>query len=294
MQEVSARQQIVNEIVDEVQDDAPMPAPPPIQRLLVVGRTGSGKTSQIWTLPGKKYAYIFDPNSEASLVGCPGLATKVLRPEFTELDATLKGFNRGAKSDRPASRKEPTLYFQWLEDLNEKVENKFFEDYDWLIIDSLTFLTKAVMDRQMYINDRYGGIEDLADYRVVGSKLAEVFNSVTALPINLYCTGHIDSYQDEKTHKVEVQLSLPGKGRRMLPMMFTNIWQASVGESKDGKAQHTVRTRPDARGLQDIRSAMNTGLKDVEDVTIGDFSRAQSFGIGALLTRMGQIPKTAR
>ena len=36
---------------------------------LMLGPTGSGKTSQLLTLPGKKFAYLFDPNAILSLRG---------------------------------------------------------------------------------------------------------------------------------------------------------------------------------------------------------------------------------
>ena len=36
---------------------------------LLLGPTGSGKTSQILTLPGKTFCYLFDPSSLATLKG---------------------------------------------------------------------------------------------------------------------------------------------------------------------------------------------------------------------------------
>src|SRR3990167_6767223 len=38
-------------------------------KILMLGDTGSGKTTQFLTLPGKKYMYIFDPNALLSLRG---------------------------------------------------------------------------------------------------------------------------------------------------------------------------------------------------------------------------------
>ena len=115
--------------------------------VMVVGRTGSGKTSQIWTLPGKKFAYLFDPNSVRSLKGCPGLDYEEFYPDFMELDATLKGFNKGAKDDKlsgPASKREPTVYNRWVEHINQLVDGGGLEPYQWLCIDSMTFLTAAL------------------------------------------------------------------------------------------------------------------------------------------------------
>lgn len=251
------------------------------ERIILAGNTGTGKTTQILTLPGKKFVYIFDPNCLRSIRG-HDVDYEEFLPESTELDSTLKGFNKGARDDKPASEREPTLYLRWVEDLNKREQDGKFKEYDWIIFDSLTFLAQSLMDRQLYINNRYGKVEDLGDYRVVGSKLSDVFRTITSLPVNIYATGHLTSYQDEKTKKTEVQLQLPGKARVMLPLVCTNIWLAMAPMGEEGKFQ--VQTRPDQRGLQTIRSTIS-GLKFQEDVTIADFTSPEDYGIGALLAR---------
>jgi hypothetical protein len=257
----------------------------PWQRLLVVGRTGSGKSAQIWTLPGRKFAYLFDVNSLPTLRGLD-MDYEEFYPDFTELDATLKGFNKGSKDDtmKAASKREPTVYNRWIEDINAKEDMFKQGDYQWLIFDSLTYLVKAVMDRQMYINNRYGGIEDLADYRVVGSKVAEVFNSIVTLPINMYATGHIRTYENETTKEIETLLMLPGKARDILPLTFTNIW---VAKNEDDK--YLIQTKAQKRGMKDVRTSI-PGLKPEEDVTLKGLDRTAEGrqGIGAILRRYWQ------
>jgi hypothetical protein len=259
-------------------------AAPSFNRLLVLGRAGSGKTTQVWSLPGRKFAYLFDPNALLSLRGCDLEYVEFL-PDSLELDASLKGFNRNSKDDKLKVSKEPTVYMRWVTDLNERGDSGFFKGFDWLVLDSLSLLANAVFDRQMWLNGRYGGIEDLADYRVVGSKIAEVFRSIAAMPINLYCTGHLNSFQDDKTKRIETQINLPGKARVALPMLFSNIWEARA--TTDEKAAHVILTRAEPRGFQDVRTTI-AGLKPVEEVTLpvdtsGKYVNPQNHGIGRLL-----------
>lgn len=254
---------------------------------MLVGPTGAGKSAQIWTLPGRKYVYVFDPNTLSTIAKAPDTKYVEFLPDFSEMDATLKGFNKGAKSDKPERAKEPTMYLRWVDHINDFEARKRFEDFDWLVFDSLTFVAKAVMDRQLYINNRYGDIEELGDYRVVGSKLADVFGTISSLPINIYSTGHIQTYEDEKTKKIVTQIMLPGKGRTMLPLSHTDTWEARAGEKA---GTYEVKTAPESRGLQEIRSAMK-GLKPIEDVTIKNFDKATDYGIGALLKK-SKLPTT--
>jgi hypothetical protein len=253
----------------------------PFQRILIVGPTGSGKTSQIWTLPGKKFAFIFDPNSAVTLKGCPDLDYVEFLPEFLEMDTGLKGFNKGSPDDKPmGGKKEPLLYENWREWMNDFIDGGDYKAYAWLIFDSHTFLSKAMMDRQLYINGRFGGTEELADYKVVGGKFSDIFSRVNGLPINILATGHLQTYEDEHTKKVVVQLYLPGRARTVLPLSYTNVWEAQAG---DKAGTWEIKTLPEKKGLQDIRTSI-PGLAPVEDVTI-DFRKPLACGIGRLLAR---------
>lgn len=256
------------------------------KRILVVGPSGSGKTSQMWTLPGRKFLYRFDPNALSTIKGNKEIDYEDFLPDIAELDASLKGFNKGAKDDAVKDSrgrkvdKEPTTYLKWVDDLNEKGASGFFNNYQWLCVDGLTHLAKAAMQRQLYINGRYGDVEELADYRVVGSKLTSVFESVCSTELNIFMCAHMDTYQDEKTQRIITQIRSPGSSRAMLPLIFTDIWGTEYDLDKQ---QYLVRTKPDKRGLKDIRCSMS-GVPELVDVTIPGFPSNRG-GIGALLEK---------
>jgi hypothetical protein len=251
------------------------------QNILILGGAGSGKTTQLRSLHGRKFAYLFDPNALASLRGADIDYEEIL-PDAQDIDMSLKGFNKGSKNDAPPGKKprEPRAFVTWLEDFNAKYDAGFFATYDWLAFDSFTLFAQAMMDRILWLNNRYGQIEDLADYRVAGSKMTEIVRSIASLKINLFATGHTTSYQDEKTKRVIEQIQLPGKARNMLPLLFSNIW--FLRQSADEKTGYTMLTRAEPRGFQEIRTTLS-GLKPIEDITIKDFARPQEFGIGKLL-----------
>lgn len=263
--------------------------------IFVAGPTGSGKTTQIWTLPGKKFAYIFDPNALASLQGLD-LDYETFFPDMFELDFTIKGFSKKAlQDDKPVrSDIEPMMYMNWVEDLNEKEKSGFFDPYNWVIIDSVTFLGRGLMDRNLYINNRLGKEEEIADYKIVGGKLSSIFRTITGgLGKNLYCTGHLQTYQDDKTNRIETQLFLPGSARTLLPLLFDNVLLAGTTQPEDeDEVLYDIRTTPDSRGLKNIRCSI-PGLNTFEDVTIKNFNHPEEYGIGAILKRAKERRKAA-
>ncbi len=254
----------------------------PHQRILLCGPTGSGKSAQVWTLPGRKFAYVFDPNALPTYQGCPNLDYVEFLPEFGELDTSLKGFNKDSVSDRViGGAKEPRLYEDWRDHLNDFYDEKTYEKYDWIIFDSLTFIVLAMMQRQLFINKRYGQVEDIPDLKVVGAKISDIWSRINGLPVSVMSMSHIQSYENDKTKKIETLLYLPGRARTLLPLSHSNSWATHAGD-KPGTWE--IQTVPERRGLQDIRTSIK-GLKPYEDVTIKDFRKAGEYGIGALLAR---------
>lgn len=255
---------------------------PTTHSILAVGEPGSGKSAQIATLPGKKFVYAFDPGT-LRLLSTRKIDADVeeFLPDVATVDFTLKGFNKNSKDDRPKKSIEPTAYTAWEAHFNDYYDKKLFAGYDWIIIDSLTLFSNAMSNRLLYLNNRFGDVMELSDYRVLGNKLGQVFTAIASMKINLYVTGHVQTFQDEKTNRITTQIGLPGAARDMLPKLFSNIWLLQA--STDEKQEYTMLTRPEPRGLQTIRTVL-PDLQPRENLTIVDWSRPEDFGIGAILS----------
>lgn len=252
-------------------------------KVLAVGEAGCGKTVQIATLPGRKFVYAFDPGTLPTLVTRKVDAdVEEFLPDIATVDFSLKGFNKGARSDASSRRKplEPAAYTSWEAHFNSWYDSGQLAAYDWICFDSLTLFVKAIMNRLLYLNNRYGDVEDLSDYRVVGNKLTSVFTAIASMKANLYVTGHLTTFQDETTKRITTQLGIPGASRDMLPKLFSNIWLLqAAAEDKPG---YTMLTRAEARGFQALRTLI-PDLPPRIDVTVKDWSRPENYGIGAVL-----------
>jgi hypothetical protein len=254
------------------------------QTIFVLGRTGGGKTAQIVTLPGKKFVYVWEPNAMETLRGYKGIDYLDFIPQEDELEIALKGFNQNSLNDRKGS-KEPKTFERWRHDYGERRKSGFFQQYDWVCIDSFTFMVSAMIERQMFLDKRNGEPPDMGDYRVVGDSLRRIVLSMQALKVNLFFTGHLSEYQNEKTKIITVQANLPGQSRTLIPLGCTNIWQCE--HNGEASKDFVIRTKPDSRGLRELRTTI-PNLKEFENVTIpvdaaGRFVNPEKHGIGALL-----------
>jgi hypothetical protein len=114
-------------------------------RFLLCGYPGSGKTTQALTLPGKKFAYVFDPNALQALRGAD-IDYEIFLPDAQDVDLSAKTLKSGI-GDKPRRRKEPLTYMNWEKDFDDKYDSGFFDNYDWVVFDSFTNFLDIIMDR---------------------------------------------------------------------------------------------------------------------------------------------------
>lgn len=263
------------------------------EKILVIGGGGSGKTTQLLTLPGKKFVYIFDPNALQSLRGFD-VDYEEFVAEYTDIDLSVKTLKTGV-GDNPAliegrvRKIEPKTYNNWESHFLGSLEKNFFAPYDVIAIDSFTLFAETVMDRVMHLNKRLGKQPEQADWAAQINTIGNVFRAITGVNKMLFCTGHADLKQDELSKRVTYQLMMPGRMRVRLPLLFSNIFACrAVGTEKDAK--YVIQTRND-RECPWVRTSIK-GLDFEHDVTIKDFRKPQEYGIGALLKKHGLLPVT--
>ena len=247
--------------------------------VLAVGFAGSGKTTQIGTLPGKKFGYIFDPHARDSLQGVD-IEVEEFLPSHREIDMAVKTLKKG-HGDAPSMKKlEPRVYEDWMDDFIEKSESGFFETIDWLIFDSFTTWSYSILDRLLWLNKRVGSQPQQDDWAAQVNHISNVFRVLASLPCRVYCTAHMDPRKNDVTGRTYNHLLMTGQLRTRIPLLFSNIW-VFHSESDVEAAHFTIQTIPD-RENPTVRSSIK-GLDMYQDVTL-DFSRPlEGQGIGRLM-----------
>lgn len=238
------------------------------ESILAIGAIGVGKTSQFLTLPGKKFIYLFDPNALTSLKGYD-VDYEEFRIDAMDLDLSIKSLKKGVE-DRSSRRKkaEPKTYVAWEKDFEEKLESGFFEQYDWVGIDSFTTFSDCVMDRIQYLNGRLGKHPEQTDYTALMTTTRNVFRALHGIGKGIYATAHVELKQNELSGRIFNQIMMTGRLRVQIPLLFTQVLYMvpDKGKPTEKGMSFNMQTAPD-RENPTIRCTFE-GVQFIENVTI--------------------------
>ena len=255
------------------------------EKFLVIGPTGSGKTSLFTTLPGKKFLYIFDPNALNTIKG-KDIDYEIFTPDI--LNMNVHSLKTGVK-DSKGKADEPMTYVDWELDFETKIREGFFDKYDALGLDSFTTFADIVMDRVQFLNGRMGKQPEQADWAAQINTIGNVIRTASSLNLVLFASAHEELKQDEFTKRTVSQIVLPGKLRVKLPLLFSEIYHTSTeppsAENK-GQAKYFIQTVTDNR---QTLARCTLGLEPIVDVTIENKLTPEKYGLGKILTEKGGV-----
>lgn len=251
-------------------------APVAQHKILLLGDTGNGKTTQFLTLPGKKYMYIFDPNALLSLRGYD-----VDYDEFlpTPIPAAVQSLKKDVAGDRRAA--VSSTYKEFEVQFNERLQTGFFDQYDWIGFDSATTLLDLMMDRVLTINGRLGQWPHEDDWGPQMIAFTNLCRSITGLGKGLFMTGHMQDKKNRKTGNTKRQPMMTGQLVQKIPLLFSDIFGCDVEVDEKGKAAYLLRTVPDGE-FTVVRTSIK-GLNPVENVTIDWTQPPEGQGLGGIL-----------
>jgi hypothetical protein len=255
-------------------------------RILMLGATGSGKTTQFLTLPGRKFLYIFDPNAIRSIQG-----NDVEYQEFLPdtLNLNISSLKKGV-GDTIGKVKPADVYLDWERDFEERLSSEYFKDFDWIGLDSFTTFSDMVMDRVLTINGRTGQWPQQDDYGPQMNTLTNVIRTLTGTGKGLYVTAHVEVIKNELTGQVFNQPVMTGRLRVKLPLLFSEIFFCEAENDGKGKIGYNLQTKPSRmmplirctiKGLDDKNQVVS--LEPFEDVTLNFNEPLEGQGLGGIL-----------
>lgn len=258
-------------------------APRKARKFLLLGNTGAGKTTQLLTLPGKTFAYLFDPNALLSLEGYD-IDYEEFLPDQLDMKLISLSKNIGAAG----STRGAEVYNAWELDFEKKIRSRFFDRYDNIAFDSFTTFSDMVMDGVLAINGRGGLWPQQDDYAPQMLTIAKVTRVLTAMGKTIVMTGHVETYEDKGASRLIYAPMMTGRLKQKLPLLFSEILFLKAKPGREGNTVYIAQTKVDNM-MPTIRCTMKgLDLKREEDITI-DFSRpVKGQGIGGWLERAGK------
>ncbi len=242
-------------------------------KFLLLGDTGAGKTTQLLTLPGRKFAYLFDPNAILSLQG-HDIEYEEFLPD--RLNLSIKSLKKDV-GDKNSNFKND-LYVEWEKDFNDKLNSNFFDQYDVIAMDSATTFLDLIMDRILTINGRAGSWPQQDDYGPQMLAFTNVCRSLMSLDKYIFMTGHLETKQDALTQRIVRTPMMTGRLKTKIPLLFSDIFVCEVENDGRGNIRHKIQTAPD-RMTTTVRTSFKN-LAAFEDVTLDFQKPLERQGIG--------------
>jgi hypothetical protein len=200
-------------------------------RILLVGPTGSGKSTFLTTLPSPKLVIDWDMRKESIL----GLDT------LKEGDKIIQIPEPDPRSPSAWDKGEILRKELW-----KMVRQKAFP-YKTVIEDGLSFMDAACMRWSLLLDTSYGlgGAPAKQHYSPLIKNLGDHLDSMRSLPCHYALTAHAMLMTDleEQTTKT-MTLKVNSKVlKASIPTMFNEIWMAHSYPDKDGQ-KYLVHTAP--------------------------------------------------
>lgn len=247
------------------------------KRILILGDTGAGKTTQFLTFPGKKYAHLFDPNALLSLRGYDVDYDEYLP---SPVRAAVQSLSKDKGGDAGSRKGTSDVYKDFEDTFNQRLKDGFFDQYDWISFDSATTILDLMMDRVLSINGRLGQWPLQDDWGPQMMAFTNLCRTLTAMGKNIFFTGHM---QDRK-NKVGTVARAPmmtGQLAAKIPLLFTDVFGADSDTDAAGKVNYQLHTVRD-REFTVVRTSIK-GLEPIEDITIDFTKDPVGQGIGGII-----------
>jgi len=264
-------------------------------RFLVTALTGAGKTTQFLTLPGRKFMYVSDPNCLSSIEGFD-VDYEEFVPDITDVDIAIKTLKADV-GDPSGRRIDPKTYINWEKHFETHWDKGFFQGYSWIGFDSFTLFSEIIMDRILHLNKRTGKQPEQADWAAQVNTIGNIFRVFASSKVGLYCTGHLDTRQDDLTRKIYNRPYMTGRLRVRIPLLFNNVLVLHADTDTKG-VFYTCQTVPE-KDFPIVRTSLK-GLDPYESVSIPlevlrsyDNEQATQYGLAAMLRKAGRLGPAA-
>ena len=255
---------------------------------LLIGPARSGKTTQIWALPKPACAIILDPNGTEGIRG----ADDIDYWEFP-MGGALMAPKTGKHMKEAGNDVMPMAYLNFWRFLRAAKSENLFANYASVLFDGITSLEAIATDIVLYdLNLSHHEISKEEASRLRGTiqnalrELVSIFfhaQDEGSFPQNLIVTAHQAAKVDRGGSVIGREISAYGKLRQFIPANFAHVFYTEQkGDSKS--VSYLAQTHGDSKTADAGTAFRNLPYKI--DLTIRDWKKPESYGLGKLISHM--------
>ena len=254
------------------------------EKIFMVGQLGGGKTTQFLTLPPPRFLYLFDPSGFNAIQGHDVEFEEYLPHKLNITVAPIpKGGAVPIGKQTGDTRLKAQAFAQWEQHFMESLDNGFFDQFNSIGLDSVTTLSDIAMDDILAREGMMGHPPQLTHYNVLKAQISRILRAFCALEKTLLVTGHTIYRQNDTAMKMMNEILITGDLQVRAPLLFSSVLRADYEVQGDGSKKFTVQSIKDKYN-ENLKSNI-PGISGIQDVTIGDFSRPEDFGLGYLIKK---------
>lgn len=204
------------------------------RRILIVGDSGSGKTTFAATAPVPFFAD-FDH-------GLDTLAGKNIEGEYQPYDTeTFSDFWK----ELGLWRKEGPQY-----------------GCETFVLDSLTTVSEACL-----YSITKGSTPEIRDWMLYIGKMKKMLGYLTTLDCNVIVTGHLQIVKDDVTGSIErIPIMYGDKLPGQLPIYFNDVWYSQIETEPMKEASYRIQLKPD-RKFPKTKCSLNIDKQFIDNPT---------------------------
>jgi len=192
--------------------------------LMVIGKSGVGKTTLLASMPKPIWVDSFDAGG-----------SKVLR-KFIEAGEV---FVDAQYEDE--TRRFPKAYQAWRKNFTERSRTDFFHVLGTYCVDSCTSWLDSLMNDGVVRKRGPGGNPEWSDYTKVGMDSVSDVIEMCNLPCHFAMTGHIDLERDELVGQIQSSLLTVGRyGRERIPKLFDEFYVMQADDTPQGPKRYLL------------------------------------------------------
>ena len=251
------------------------------ESFLLIGYVGSGKTTLAGTIPSKRTLFnFFEPNGPAAI-------KRFKNAEYIEwlpkrLPTTIKPTPKGGAPDSKFTSKGADVFRAFETFFMKALDNGFYEQYDVIVLDSLTALQDAMLDDVLARDGRANFAPEQSDYGLVGFQLRNLLSTLLSIDRIIVACAHLAFEKDEDSSRMLHQPILVGKQKTKTPGIFSNVFICEAEAVGDTKKQY-IRTIGDNKSIFNLKASTQfSWLPPKREITINNWADLDNEGLGKL------------